>query len=87
MLQKNGREPKKRRNTEIGTSPIADPPKEQQQDGDSIISFLKKMLEEKDEQMRGMRNTIDMLNERLEKMHQTLDRMERQQPVAEQENL
>ena len=41
------------------------------------------MLEEKDEQMKGMRNTIDALNERMGKMQATLDRMERQQQTAE----
>ena len=81
------REPNKRRNTEIDASTKADPPKSQQQDEDSIIPFLKKMLEEKDEQMKGMRKTIDMLNARLEQMQLTLDRMERLQQSTEQENL
>ena len=42
------------------------------------------MPEEKDEQMRCMRKAIDTLNDRLEKVQETLDRMERQQPAAEQ---
>ena len=45
------------------------------------------MLEEKDEQMNCMRKTIDALNVRLVKMQETLDRMERKQQSAEQENL
>ena len=45
------------------------------------------MLEEKEETMRGMQRTIDTLNDRLEKMQATLDRMERQQTSVEQENL
>ena len=41
------------------------------------------MLGEEDEQMKGMRNTIEALNERLGKLQATLDRMERQQQTAE----
>ena len=80
------RQPAKRRNNEIEGGPSEDPPKEQQQNED-LIAFLLKMLEQKDEQMKGMRKTIDALNERLGEMQETLDRMERQQPIAEQENL
>ena len=80
------RQPAKRRNNEMVSSPGEDPSKEQQQD-EGIVTFLKQMLEEKDEQMKGIRKTIDALNDRLAKMQETLDRMERQQPVAEQENL
>ena len=76
------RQPAKRRSNEIEGGTSEDPPKEQQPNED-IIAFLKKMLKEKDEQMKGMRNTIDALNERLRKMQATLDRMERQQQTAE----
>ena len=80
------RQPAKRRNNEIEGRSSEDPPKEQKQNEDLIV-FLKTMLEEKDEQMKGMRETIDALNERLGKMQDTMDRMESQQQKAEQENL
>ena len=77
----------KRRNNEIGASSKSQPSEEQQQEENTMITFLKKMLEEKGEQMRGMRATIEALNERLGKMQETLDRMERQQPGTTQEEI
>ena len=82
----DNKQPGKRRINEIGKAVETDLPKDQHEDS-SLVPFLKKMLEEKEEAMRGMQRTIDMLNERLTKMQATLDRMERQQTSAEQENL
>ena len=85
-VREDNKQPGKRRINEIGKAVETDPPKDQHEDS-SLVPFLDKMLEEKEEAMRGMQRTIDMLNERLEKMQATLDRMERQQASAEQENL
>ena len=43
-----------------------------------------KLIEETGDQMNSMPRTIDTLNERLGNMQETLDRMERQQSIAEQ---
>ena len=67
----------KRRNNVTGGPSKSQPMEEKQPEENATVAFLKKMLEQKDEQMRGMQATIEALNERLGKMQETLDRMER----------
>ena len=86
IVAESDAKPTKRRINELGKAADDDPPKGQKEE-ESLVPFLKEMLREKTEQMKAMQKTIDVFNERLEKMQATLDRMERQQPREEQENL
>ena len=81
------RQSAKRRNNESGASSNIESSRDKQQPGDGLVPFLERMLGGKEEQMKNMQRTIDTLNERLGKMQETSDRMERQQPNAEQENV